>query len=330
MISNDDHIDLLIREFLSGNISENDFDELQQFVQQSEEQRAEVRQRMKIAFAENVAHDRQYFDADTACQAFRHRATEKLHKMRLLRVIEVAAAILLLLALPFVGYRYGRHNLEQQFAQTVIRVPDGSQLETTLPDGTHVRLNSGSVMSYSQGFGISSRQIELDGEATFNVRHNDKLPLTVHTEGMLISDLGTIFDVCDYHSDSYATVLMRDGLAKVSNETAGSSKTIKKGQWLSLNKRTGEMRVKDNDPLQNSDWLTGRLIFRGADLQAIAGMLERTYGNKVIVEDSVELRGLRFYGEFSTKSQSISDILNALSRTGKFTYTISGHTVTIR
>ena len=59
--------------------------------------------------------------------------------------------------------------------------PQGAVSETILPDSTVIFLNAGSKVRYAAGTEDLSREVYLDGEAWFAVKHSKKTPFIVHT-----------------------------------------------------------------------------------------------------------------------------------------------------
>ena len=70
-------------------------------------------------------------------------------------------------------------------------LPAGQRAQITLADGTRVWLNAQSTLTYASDFGRNDRNVELDGEAYFEVAKNKKLPFYVHTEMHKVSVVGT-------------------------------------------------------------------------------------------------------------------------------------------
>ena len=99
------------------------------------------------------------------------------------------------------------YNKEVQL-QTVT-VPAGQRAQITLADGTRVWLNSKSTMKYAANFGRNERNVELDGEAYFEVAKNKNIPFYVHTETNKVKVVGTSFNVCAYSgSHEFGTTLV--------------------------------------------------------------------------------------------------------------------------
>ena len=99
-----------------------------------------------------------------------------------------------------------------------IKVPAGQRANLTLPDGTNVWLNARSEMRYPAVFTGNKREITLDGEAYFEVTHNEDKPFVVQTNKCNVEVLGTKFNVEAYSdSEDFCTSLM-EGSVRVSDK----------------------------------------------------------------------------------------------------------------
>ena len=64
-------------------------------------------------------------------------------------------------------------------------------------------------MKYAANFGRNERNVELDGEAYFEVAKNKNIPFYVHTETNKVKVVGTSFNVCAYSgSHEFGTTLV--------------------------------------------------------------------------------------------------------------------------
>ena len=91
---------------------------------------------------------------------------------------------------------------EEIITYQTLYVPAGQRAELLLPDSTRVWLNARSKLIYPVSFGKGTRQVELNGEAYFDVIHNEKQPFVVKTSLMDIQVLGTEFNVTAYSGSS--------------------------------------------------------------------------------------------------------------------------------
>ncbi len=65
----------------------------------------------------------------------------------------------------------------------------------TLPDGSIITLNKYSSLKYPEGFKGDKRNVELSGEAFFNVKHDQSKPFVINVNDVLITVMGTSFNV---------------------------------------------------------------------------------------------------------------------------------------
>lgn len=323
-------IEVLINAFVKGTITEGDFSRLENWAHQSEAHRKYVCDVREVIFSHNVMSDHTHHDVKAAIERFhKHISKSQLSNMPqsavsisitlLWKKIVRIAAIILVLILPFFTYYVGHQRVEQQFAKVVMEAPDGSQLDLTLPDGTTVRLNSGSRLSYSQGYGIVDRKLTLSGEGYFKVHHSEKLPFIIKTKGLVLQDIGTEFNIRDYKEDEQASVNLFHGSVEIHNEVLPSKSVfLNPGECLTLNKRTGKVLRTKNDADMNSAQAMNDLNFINMRIDDIAKQLSRSYGINIEVVDSV--RNRRFYGFFNRKEDTLNKILEVMSGTDLVRY----------
>jgi len=138
----------------------------------------------------------------------------KLLAHRLTHIYSKAAAILLLPLIIAQGVTFGyfgklANTITEQSVSSVIHAPMGSRVSFNLPDGTVGWLNSGSSLTFSLPFN-SNRKIALNGEAWFDVSHNDKSPFEISAGNSKVKVLGTSFNVSAYSGD-YIEIVLQNG-----------------------------------------------------------------------------------------------------------------------
>ena len=148
-------------------------------------------------------------------------------EFRLSALWRYAAIIAVILAVGCFSYWQGGVNVKDTFADISVEAPLGSRTKLYLPDGTLVWLNAGSRMTYSQGFGVDNRKVELEGEGYFEVQRNEKLPFFVKTKDLQLQVLGTKFNFRDYPEDHEVVVSLLEGKVELNN-------LLKKRKKLSL------------------------------------------------------------------------------------------------
>ena len=225
----------------------------------------------------------------------------------------------------------------------------GSKTNIVLPDGSKVWLNAGSKITYDKDFGEAIRDVQLTGEAYFDVVHNTEKPFVIHTNAMDIKVLGTEFNVKSYpdekttetslirgsievtlkHRTADRIVLKPNEKLVVSNEqtvdtaTAKRTKAVARKPLISL----GSLNYFSLDStILETSWVDNRLIFENESFGEIAVRMARWYGVQFSFEDET-IKELRFTGNF--KDESIEDALQAMQITADFKYQISDNNVTI-
>lgn len=238
----------------------------------------------------------------------------------------LGTAAILAIAIVF-SFRLGTNNIQQQFANVEIAIPNGSRSSVTLPDGSTVLLNGGSSITYSQGFGITDRNLTISGEGYFEVEHNESLPMRVTSDNLAVEVLGTKFSYKDYGNEALASVALTQGSVKVS---AGEQLVLLvPGQAAVVNTSSGLLSVQEemNDNLLA--WRSGRFVFDEVSLEEITAELSRAFDMSFTFA-SEDLKNLSFYASFAGEGTSCTSILNVLSATGAFSYSVSGREVVIR
>ena len=240
-----------------------------------------------------------------------------------------AAIIAVILAVGCFSYWQGGVNVKDTFADISVEAPLGSRTKLYLPDGTLVWLNAGSRMTYSQGFGVDNRMIELEGEGYFEVRRNEKLPFFVKTKDLQLQVLGTKFNFRDYPEDHEVVVSLLEGKVELNNLLKKEKEAIlAPDERAILNKTNGRMTVETVTASNASQWTDGYLFFDEELLPDIVKELERSYNVTIrIANDS--LNTFRFYGNFVRREQSIQEVLDALASTEKIQYKIEERNITI-
>lgn len=325
-------MDELIASYLSGGLDKESLDELEKWIAASPEHKDYFMQMQEIWFSA-VNNATNVYDKDKAFSNFKTRVeatktigeSKKVYPMKLfLRYAAVIAVVVLFSALSF--WR-GGESMKSSFAQVVVEAPIGSRSKLSLPDGTIVWLNAGSKMSYSQGFGVEERNVELEGEGYFDVVHNEDIPFYVKTKDLQVRVVGTKFNCRDYPMDNEAVVSLEEGKVALKNMLLDDEVVLEPDERVRLNKADGEMIVEKVVASNALQWTMGYLFFDEEVLPDIAKELERSYNVKITIADS--LKDFRFYGNFIRQEQSIQEVLDALSSTGKIHYKIEEREITL-
>lgn len=330
------HIDELIANYLTEGLDKNALDELKTWIAASaENQQYFIRQR-EIWFSAVSREAASVYDKDKAFENFRNRVESQKEIQSTSRrgfslsaLWRYAAVVAIIIAVGCISYWQGEVNVKDTFADISVEAPLGSKTKLYLPDGTLVWLNAGSRMTYSQGFGVDNRKVELEGEGYFEVKRNEKIPFFVKTKDLQLQVLGTKFNFRDYPEDHEVVVSLLEGKVGLNNLLREEKEAVlSPDERAVLNKANGLLTVESVTASKASQWTDGYLFFDEELLPDIAKELERSYNVKIhIANDS--LKTFRFYGNFVRREQNIQEVLEALASTEKMQYKIEERNITI-
>ena len=330
------HIDELIANYLTEGLDKNALDELKTWIAASaENQQYFIRQR-EIWFSAVSREAASVYDKDKAFENFRNRVESQKEIQSTSRrgfslsaLWRYAAVVAIIIAVGCISYWQGELNVKDTFAYISVEAPLGSKTKLYLPDGTLVWLNAGSRMTYSQGFGVDNRKVELEGEGYFEVKRNEKIPFFVKTKDLQLQVLGTKFNFRDYPEDHEVVVSLLEGKVGLNNLLREEKEAVlSPDERAVLNKANGLLTVESVTASNASQWTDGYLFFDEELLPDIAKELERSYNVKIhIANDS--LKTFRFYGNFVRREQNIQEVLEALASTEKMQYKIEERNITI-
>jgi transmembrane sensor len=259
-----------------------------------------------------------------------------------------AAAVVVLM----VGYFMRKSPVEQKIEPSKSFAANyGERKNFQLPDGSIVILNAGSSIRIDRNYGTASRDIFLEGEAFFDVKHNQGLPFIVHTPAMDVKALGTAFNVKAYPGEKGTETSLLRGSVEVTLKKDNDRKLIlKPNQKVQWEHQIGETAAPTTDAgnkkpaikggdatvtvlektdmgdVQETGWIENKLIFNDDALQDIAILLERWYGIKVVFEDDAA-KNYRFTGTF--EKENLKMVLDVLKESRNFHYEIQPGNTTI-
>lgn len=176
-----------------------------------------------------------------------------------------------------IAYMYVEHHTQEiRFVECI--VPKGEQKQVTLPDGSIITLNSGSIFLYPTHFTGDTRSVYLSGEGHFAVVPDKKLPFVVATDHLDICVLGTQFNLQAYPFDKRTITTLESGSVAVRNKNQPDSFiTLEPNQQLDYENKSGKFNKIDIDASVYSGWIRGEMNFISQSLREILRTLERSY-----------------------------------------------------
>ena len=199
----------------------------------------------------------------------------------------------------------------------------GNQYQLVLPDGSRIWLNAASSVKFPVNFSGRERNVEITGEAYFEVAADSRRPFMVHYKDMTVQVLGAHFNINAYADEQSVATTLLEGSVKV---IRGSDHTlIDPGQQVQMGSKS--MKVVSNVNTEEIvAWKDDQFYFRRAEIRSIMRQLARWYNITVDYEDRETEE--RFYAKIP-RSAPLSEVLKALSLTGKVHFRTGQQKVTV-
>jgi transmembrane sensor len=213
----------------------------------------------------------------------------------------------------------------------LVKVPACGIIHITLPDGSKVFLNAGSIFKYPKSFKGKDRIVELvEGRAFFDIKHQSNHPFIVKTKTLNITVLGTSFDVRSYKKEGITRVSVVTGKVGVKNNGNGQVVMLLPKQQVVLSNLTLQ-QVKE--PIRETEvnaWYKNNFDFDQESLGDVFKVLEKEYNTKIIV-DNQDLLSEKITVHKLNNLQPLDTILQTLSFTKHFKYQMANDsTIVIR
>lgn len=208
----------------------------------------------------------------------------------------------------------------------VVTTAAGERKLITLGDGSTIMLNNSSSVRFPVHFSSNVRKVSLDGEAFFEVVHDQKKPFVVSAHNLAIQVLGTSFDIHSYASEDNIAVTVATGKVGITSVHQEKTWMLTPGQQLSYQRKTGQGVKNTVNPNDYTGWQKGELIFKNERLETICKRLERWYGVKINIR-TIALKNKRI--SLEQKEESLDNVLKMLGLVADFKYAIKEKEVQI-
>ena len=215
---------------------------------------------------------------------------------------------------------------EGEMLYNTMSTPKGRQFQLRLSDGTQVWLNAASSISYPTVFKGQVRQVEVKGEAYFEVAKNTDMPFRVNVNDKeVVEVLGTHFNVNAYDNENSINTTLLEGAVRVVSRGVKGDVVLKPGQQArvlaGMIDGTGvgvmdgtEIKVISNPDIEKvMAWKNGMFSFENARLDEVMRQLERWYDIEVVYEKGVP--DIELMGKM-TRDVSLKGLMVFLERLG--------------
>lgn len=365
----DGRISYLVSKKLTGEISEGETHELNHLLSNSPDLYETIRL-LELAWVQNNFQESgeesiesliSKIDENTREQAgFSASPFVKYIKRKKLAILWAAAASIAILAISAIIWKASLDKVsdtplagKEKPVINVVQTKPGSQTNIVLHDGTKVWLNADSKLSYANNFNGTTREVNLSGEAFFDVVSNKDKPFIIHTSKILIRVTGTSFNVRSYPDEARVETSLIKGKVEVSLLSnpdkifylKPSEKLVLQDLATDREKRdeikllSGAVNVSpivpeikriayysvDSIPVETA-WLNHQLAFYDESFREVANKMEKWFDIKIVFS-SPDLEKIRFSGKF--ENETIEQSFQALQIIGRFRYDINDKTIII-
>lgn len=159
-----------------------------------------------------------------------------------------------------------------------------------LPDGTHIYLNQGSQLSYADDFNKSSRSINFEGEAFFEIAANPEKPFIISTQNIGVKVLGTSFNLSSIKQDEHIELHLQSGKVLVySVDEQGmmlEQLQLNPGEKATFSKESGLLTRNEIQGINHLAWKTGVLEFHNTPLPEVLEALAKVYDLHFVAESN--------------------------------------------
>lgn len=199
-------------------------------------------------------------------------------------------------------------DLTEETAMNTITTPNGGQYTVVLSDGSRIKLNAASSVSFPTSFKGRERVVDLHGEAYFEVAKNIQHPFKVISGLQTVEVLGTHFNVEAYADESAIKTTLVEGSVKV---VAGKHHIIIfPGQQASVSREsTGSIATAQVNLDKEMAWINDVFIFDGDNLKSVMSEISRWYNIKIVYNGAIPDK--KFFGGISRNSK-LSEVFKIL------------------
>ena len=240
-------------------------------------------------------------------------------------------AVACCMILAICGFALKLYVDNQQFirqSKQLISINTGKHERVTvsLPDGTSVKLNSESTLSYAQDFGTEHRQVFLSGEGYFMVAHDAEKKFVVNNEFLDVTVHGTTFNVNAYHDQKEVEVALIEGKVAVAAHDRDLRPVVLAPNTKAIyDKTTRTFNIRPTSMIETA-WISDVLVFKSQPIGNVLRVLEKKFDVKIIVSERFDTEDT-YTGYFD--DESLSEILYVLKSHYGFKYQINKDTVVI-
>jgi len=204
-----------------------------------------------------------------------------------------------------------------------LTTPRGGTYQVTLADGTKVWLNSASILRYPTNFNGSRREVELEGEAFFEVAPK-KRPFLVKTRDQVVEVLGTQFNVTGYSDEAEVRTTLVEGSVRIINSTANAASQLSPGKQSLVRGRRTEIIDVETEPY--IAWKNGYFAFPDEHISRVMNTIARWYDIEVEYQGDMTHK---YFGGTLSRFEDFETLLQTIELTGSVRFKVEGRRVIV-
>lgn len=244
-------------------------------------------------------------------------------------IVRIAAVILIVVS---VALYWTYQNISKENTSDVVASVQSIEKSTaygeisnvTMSDGTNVKLNAGTKITFDEQFTGNIREVNMSGQAFFDVSRNEEQPFVINAGKVNIRVLGTSFDVKAFEEENRAIITVVSGKVRV--KTNEGKVILKADEQAIFDKSSGYLKMKKVKSDEFTKWMNGTLYFDKTPIKDVLAQMERWYDVEFKVNNK-NILNKKVTGEYT--NASLKTILKALEFSIDINYKIDEKLITI-
>ncbi|WP_293712447.1 FecR domain-containing protein [uncultured Parabacteroides sp.] len=307
----------LLSKYLTGNISSEEKQTLFQQLKEDAELKKEAADIQNLSALISMVRE-EHSASDMQYRSFVRLKKKRAFLFNMRKVAGYAAIVLFSVLSTYLLMTYAAEGGEEVACYQEFSTPPGQRAKVLLADGTEVWLNANSTLRYPERFDRKQREVELHGEAFFEVEKNKEKPFIVKTSKMDILVTGTMFNVSAYETEKYFVTSLVEGAVSVScANDRNRTFSLRPQQQIVVSDSSSE--VTSFEDIDFLSWKEGVFVFDDMVLTDIIKKLELFYDVSITVKN-MKLGNYRYTGKFRQRD-GVESVLRKLQIVYPFTFT---------
>ena len=321
----DVNIEILIRKYILGTLSNSEAVYLAEWVKASKQNAERFRTTVRAIEQLESQHTAQAenFSKRVISKAFKKEEPRKVTLLPQLKNRWQVAAISSMVAVVAIvlGFSISYNNTnnaeqlvaESSSTETLVSTleycaPKDAPLHIALVDGTQITLNQNSRLTLAADYNATERNVTLDGEAYFDVAKSEKR-FTVTAGGKSYIVHGTSFNINSYAEDKMAIVTLHTG--KLEAKIDSQSYMLAPGEELRVDDKDKSISKHIVNTENSISWMNKQLTFSRLPLKFVAKQIEHKYNVKINMHSDIE--DIPYTGRL--QNEDLKTVLHLLSTT---------------